>query len=156
MFPDMQSFAGYRILTIRQPWPDLITADALMIEQWRITHPQVAQMLPKDIENRGWGTDWRGTILAHAGLKPDREAMQRFGFDPKDFTYGAVVGTARLVDIVTDSTSPWADRAKKHWKLDNQQRLAAKVSHSGDQGLLPVPAKLLADVLANLPGAVYA
>ena len=82
---------SYRVLTIKQPWAHLIINGI------------------KRVENRSWKTDYRGLILIHAGQAYD-ESYQRdrtFGVDPAQLTYGAVIGTADLVDIVTEHSSPF-------------------------------------------------
>lgn len=59
----------------------------------------------KDIENRTWRTNYRGPILIHAS---NTEAEGSFDFDiPEFLDYGAIVGTADLVDCVTKSKSKW-------------------------------------------------
>jgi hypothetical protein len=82
---------SYRVLTIKQPWAHLIINGI------------------KRVENRSWKTDYRGLILIHAGQAYD-ESYQRdrtFGVDPAQLIYGAVIGTADLVDIVTEHSSPF-------------------------------------------------
>ena len=83
-----------KALSIRQPWA------------WLITHDY------KDIENRTWKTNFRGTFLVHAPKKVDREGY-RFAraqgiFIPPCPPTGGIVGSAVLVDCVTEHESPWA------------------------------------------------
>lgn len=85
-------------LSILQPWA------------WLIVHGH------KDIENRTWPTKRRGEILIHAGKRwgreqaDDLEAIQR-RFPhiqmPDGFVLGCIVGSAEIVDCVTESDSPW-------------------------------------------------
>lgn len=76
-----------KALTICQPWA------------WAIVHG------PKRIENRTWPTNYRGTILIHAGKSRGRLAtalpfLRSLGLDPpEDLTYAAIVGLAELVDV---------------------------------------------------------
>ena len=93
---------SYRVLTIKQPWAHLIINGI------------------KRVENRSWKTDYRGLILIHAGQAYD-ESYQRdrtFGVDPALLTYGAVIGTADLVDIVTEHASPFF-AGPFGWVLEN-------------------------------------
>jgi hypothetical protein len=89
-------------LSIRQPWA------------WLIVHGF------KDIENRGWPTQFRGAVLIHAGKTLTRDyydeqasAIARAGLMPPGFPpfdelpRGGVVGQARIVDCVSESSSPW-------------------------------------------------
>ena len=90
-----------RALSIRQPW-------ALMIV-----------LGYKPVENRTWKTKYRGDLLIHAAQKFDNEGYrwikQNFphielppanGF-LNGFQRGGIIGSARLVDCVTEHDSPW-------------------------------------------------
>lgn len=70
-------------LSIRQPWAGRIVSGR------------------KDVENRTWTTTYRGPVLIHAGKQPDREEDGPYG------ELGGIVGVAELVDVVTESASPW-------------------------------------------------
>lgn len=95
-----------RALSILQPWA------------WLIVNGY------KNIENRTWSTKWRGEFLVHAGKRwgPGQRrdymwvmANTDVGLDMPamfDFQYevgylGGIVGTARLVDCVSESDSEW-------------------------------------------------
>lgn len=89
-------------LSVRQPWP------------WAMRNAG------KDIENRDWSTTRRGRVCIHAGkamtlaeyhdctgviraIKGD--AFDLPGMD--ELPRGGIVGTVEIVDVVTDSASPW-------------------------------------------------
>lgn len=94
-------------LSIRQPWA------------WSILRAG------KDIENRDWPTRLRGPICIHAAKGMTRDeyedclatahAISRTtpfptGLtlpSPADLPRGGIVGTAEIVDCVSDSESPW-------------------------------------------------
>jgi hypothetical protein len=85
-----------KALSIRQPWAWLI-ANGL-----------------KDIENRTWGTNFRGTFLLHAGKSFDYEGYEwvisEMGValpPPSQFELGGIVGQAEIIDCVTSFDSPW-------------------------------------------------
>ncbi len=65
----------------------------------------------KSIENRTWSTKYRGQLLIHASKEIDLEAIaalrERGVHLPRDYVTGAIVGRARLVDVVTDHSSEW-------------------------------------------------
>lgn len=152
----MTGTSTYRILTVQQPWADLlIPPDDLRYRMLTGNVPEWARQLPKDVENRTWGTAWRGVLLIRAGLTIDETAMQRFGLNPADFVRGAVVGTVRLVDVVSSAQSVWAERYPdpgkwmRHWVVDHPQRLDRPVEcRAGDQGLrVPDPGILGAVLL---------
>jgi hypothetical protein len=109
-----------KALTVRQPWASLITAGL------------------KDVENRTWRTNFRGTLLVHAG-RVDRLPMLEFGhLLTAAPLVGAVVGTVEVVDCVRDSESPWAIPGQWHWTLDDPQPLAEPVLCRGWLGLWDV------------------
>ncbi|MBI2299934.1 MAG: ASCH domain-containing protein [Armatimonadetes bacterium] len=67
----------------------------------------------KDIENRRWGTRYRGRFLIHAARTPDTEFTPRLRHligaipVPDELDYGGIVGVATIIDCVTESDSPW-------------------------------------------------
>jgi hypothetical protein len=86
-------------LSIMQPWA------------WLIVHGH------KDIENRAWhpnnpGLRFRGPVLIHAGKKFDFDPQMDWhwpAIEPRfdEMHTGGIVGEAEIVDVVTDSPSPW-------------------------------------------------
>lgn len=122
--------ASLPALTIKQPWAQLIMLGV------------------KDIENRTWvpDHDYRGPIFVHAGMKwdsdpwPDDPALEAFGlthFTPEKLTRGAILGTVEIVDVITDSKSPWADHHPLmwHWVLSDPKPLPAPIPWRGQLGL---------------------
>ena len=79
-----------KALSIRQPWAYHILYDG------------------KDIENRSWATKFRGTILIHAGKKPDFPVLHwPECVSVPDAHMGGIVGMVDIVDCVTESDSRW-------------------------------------------------
>lgn len=91
-------------LSVRQPWA------------WAIIHAG------KDIENRSWqavnhGLRIRGRIAIHAAKGMTREEYEDtkdFLFDrgfccpeAKDILRGGIIGSVEVVDVVSESDSPW-------------------------------------------------
>lgn len=80
----------YRALTIHQPWASLIIQGH------------------KQVENRPWQTDYRGTIAIHAAASRNSlidgrytALMQGIKLPPDDqLVYAAIIGLVDLVDIV--------------------------------------------------------
>jgi hypothetical protein len=150
----------YRMLSVRQPWADFLVADEAYRDELRHTHPELADLLPKDVENRDWtpGGGWRGTLLVHAIKSSfDAAAMVRYRLDPaarqvrqrRSFVYGAVVGLVQVTDVVDDSTSRWAETGRKHWLMANPARLRNPVHCAGFQGLREPTPPVLASVLTQ-------
>ena len=95
-----------RALTIRQPWASLIICGE------------------KDVENRTWTTRYRGPLAVHAGYRADhdlqpwqQDIVERLNTLPR----GAIIGIVDLRDIVSDSSSRWAETGHYHWVLTNQR-----------------------------------
>lgn len=92
-----------KALSIRQPWA------------WLILHGG------KDVENRDWGTLYRGEIAIHSarGMTRDEYEMavmfvQKFDSElaaripPRSaLVFGAILGTCHIGDCVTEHHSPW-------------------------------------------------
>lgn len=84
-----------KALSLRQPWA------------WLAANGH------KTIENRTWATRYRGLLLLHAGLQPDRKFVELLATPlatidvPDDLAYGGIVGVAELVDCVTECDSEW-------------------------------------------------
>jgi ASCH domain len=90
-------------LSIRQPWA------------WLIVNGH------KDIENRDWGTGFRGPLFIHAGKTMRKDDYSNAVYyaamvDPRiivpDYKVllaqcGGIVGEAKMIGCVTNSNSPW-------------------------------------------------
>lgn len=94
-----------KCLTLYQPWA------------WLIVNGH------KDVENRTWGTRYRGRLFIHAGGKFDDDGYAKVKEHfphlqlpaPAEFKRSGIVGAVTLKDIVTDSPSPWAIDGCQHW-----------------------------------------
>ena len=91
-------------LSVRQPWADAIIHGG------------------KDIENRSWqavnhGLKRRGRICIHASASMTRreyESARRFIEEcgaycprPHKLRFGRIIGSVEVIDVVTESDSPW-------------------------------------------------
>ncbi len=143
---------AYRILTVYQPWADFLIPSPQTAAQLARNSQAAARNLPKDVENRGSGTRWRGLLLICAAKsRVDQTAMDWFQLDPRQFVRGAVVGVVTLNDVVDDSTSPWALTGHRHWLMTDPTRLTNPVPCSGFQGAPREPnPNVLREVLADL------
>lgn len=70
-----------KTLSIKQPWAELILLGR------------------KRIEIRKWNTKFRGEFLIHSSQIPDKESMEKFGFN--NLPSGFIVGKVTLVDVKT-------------------------------------------------------
>lgn len=83
-----------KALSVRQPWA------------WAIVHAG------KDVENRTWGTRYRGPLLIHASTNYDRAGKawirDELGIEvPPDLPRGGIIGRVQLVGCTQASDSPW-------------------------------------------------
>lgn len=109
-------------LTIRQPWAWAVVAGH------------------KDVENRSWPTNYRGTLYIHAAKRHEAHADDVLALDhglrlPPSLVYGALIGTVEIVDCVRDSDSEWARRGMYHWVLRRPHRLVHPIPCRGHRGL---------------------
>ena len=129
----------------------------------------------KDVENRTWGTIYRGPIAVHASKTFDDvtlatldwiEATARLkpGQLQFDDHRGAVVAVAEIVGChqhcdptgscgatdPTDICSVWAQPHHWHWELSNVRTLADPVPCKGALGLWHLPDEVEAAVHAQL------
>jgi len=84
-----------KTLSIQQPWA------------WAIIHAG------KNVENRSWWINFRGTILVHTGKILDElgvECIKTFYPEvklPGSFMLGGIIGSVKIVDCVAESKSKW-------------------------------------------------
>ena len=133
------SDGSLKCLSVQQPWASLIIGMDHDLDLPRV----------KDVENRTWPTSHRGELLIHASKTPDRESMRHlFPTSTAPFwvewPYGMILGVVELVDVITDSDSPWALEGQWHWILENPRRFAQPIPWVGRLGLHAVPISALA------------
>ena len=115
----------YKVLTVRQPYASLLVCGV------------------KDVENRSRRTNYRGTVLIHAGAR--MHDVVSFLSERQEFTveeiaimtqmnevdeqnlFGCIVGSVDIVDCVRDSTSPWAERGQWHWVCRNAKVFSSPI-----------------------------
>lgn len=120
-----------KVLTIKQPWTQLIVDGY------------------KEYEFRSWQTKYRGKILLHAGLNLEKEVVDRFKDYNLQYTLGAIIGEAELVDcILVDDKfneelrqiNPVVYGKSNHvekyaWKLENIVKYKKTIPCRGKLGL---------------------
>lgn len=129
-----------RFLTIQQPWAWAIAAAG------------------KRVENRSWGTGYRGPLAIHAGKTDDRDgwtsllikdALRHLGW-PTEVARGAVVALAEVVACHRasgDCCPPWGVPGQHHIWLANVRPLTEPVPMRGALGIRPAPAELVPLIL---------
>lgn len=118
-----------KALTICQPYAELIARG------------------DKPIENRTWGTRYRGPLAIHAGKSrawlsiDDDDPRANYGVDVTAISFGAVVAVARLRGCCRIEDLPLDLRDHMHaegpwcWILEDVQRLPMPIACNGAQGL---------------------
>ena len=122
--------------------------------------------LGKDIENRDWQTQVRGTVAIHAGKrKVDEEAKifaelyQRINGDDfrnvppfkGKFEFGAIIGVADIVGCVSEHPSPWF-YGKWGFVLENQRTLKTPIPINGKLNFWKVPFDVETEIWRQLNG----
>jgi hypothetical protein len=136
-----------KALSVRAPW------------WWAILH------CGKDIENRDWYTNFRGTIYLHAGkfwrpreIEEDCDDICMIMGDraPVDFPpdslqtgCGCIVGTVDIVGCVNQSRSRWFF-GEWGFQLANPVAFPRPIPFRGALGFFDVPDNFLAKTLAPL------
>jgi hypothetical protein len=105
-----------RVLTVHQPWAGLLV-DGI-----------------KDVENRGWKTNYRGPLLIHAGAATD-PYYGRSSLPPNCAVQRAIVGVVTLFDCVYGYTSAWAEPGQWHWLVGNARAFRHPIPATGRLGL---------------------
>jgi hypothetical protein len=120
-----------KVLSVVWPWPWLIIYGG------------------KDVENRSWGTGYRGRLLIHVSKKPDpywdnileivdehenkQSIISEMEIKMKRLC-GCIIGSVELADCVQDSKSYWADSLMWNWILKDP-RPCQPVPIKGSLGL---------------------
>lgn len=101
-----------RVLSVKNPWAYLICSGI------------------KDIENRYWKTNFRGTVFINVPSKPAAEPYQLFADEQADIVdermfeilksyneVSRVIGSVEIVDCVENHSSIWAE--KNNYNMGN-------------------------------------
>lgn len=142
-----------KALSIRQPWASLIIKGAPVFKavdnedgSQRI---ELAGVAFKDVENRNWQTNYRGRILVHASRKEDdfKSILYYLGergispfaclslSSPEYSPRGYIIGEVDLIDVTTNSKSPWAEKGMYHFILANPKAYSKPIKARGKLGL---------------------
>lgn len=123
-----------RVLSIRQPWADLILSGA------------------KTVENRTWPTRWRGVLVVHAGRSIDRTGQQvatTMGAQVDPTPPTGYLGVVELTDVHRERDQccgQWAQFDVVHWRVARPHRFPHPIPGPGQRGLYRPPAAVLAAV----------
>lgn len=134
-----------KALSIKQPWVHAILHEG------------------KDLENRSKRTSRRGWIALHASATAHKEAkfpkrLRLPELEEKD--YSAILGLARIVDVVDKSRSPWFYRPEDGsviygWVLEEVIALPEPIPCKGKLGLWAVAPADLRKIKKQLPSIEF-
>ena len=130
-----------KALTINQPWIHAILHQG------------------KDIENRSWQRSYRGWLALHASAQPSQDVDFPVHIQVpalKSLDYSAICGVARVMDIVTMSSSKWfwhpEDGSINYgWVLENVMPLENPILCKGAPGLWDLSPKTLLEIKRQFP-----
>jgi hypothetical protein len=149
---------------VRAALPPLASAERHQRRQYR-------GIVPKDVENRNWTSDYRGPLLIHTGRNVDPDLFDRQGrLDhwylqstfgsaglhlrdrmpqlADDYPRGAIIGQARLSDVVTRMGGPWFV-GHYGFVLKDVRVFEQPVLYPGSLGLFDVPLELVPEYRAG-------
>lgn len=121
-----------KALSVKNPWAALIVSGK------------------KDIENRTWRTNYRGTIMIHCSQKRDPLGEQKLwelatrgdyeknsaaAYIPHWNKSGQIIGSVKIVDCVQGHYSPWAEEGLWHWVLEDAKSFMISVPAKGKLGI---------------------
>ena len=118
-----------KVLTIKNPWATLIINGY------------------KKYEFRSWKTKYRGKILIHTSINPDKKFINKF--KNLDYQNGYIIGEADIVDciemtkelenkLIKENRKVYGiakDRSGYAWKLENIKKYTKPIPIKGKLGL---------------------
>jgi len=134
-----------KCLTIKQPWAYLIFNDG-----------GVNKGL-KNIENRTWHTNIRGTVAIHTSKSIDVEAYNglikysNFKLPPlNELECGKIIGVVDIVDSVNEHPSYWKEASSVGFVLENPRKVLEPISLKGQLGFFNLNVKIEEEIFKNL------
>ena len=103
-----------KALSIKQPFAELILTGM------------------KDREHRSRKTNYRGEIVIHSSLKPDKEFMDEWGFNEHKFMNGYLLGKVEIYDCKQVGPERYA------WLVRHPVMFKKIIPARGNLGLWPV------------------
>lgn len=127
-----------RLLAVKQPWATLLILNF------------------KPVENRPWGTDFRGRVAILASKAPDfgeraLTAMTRClpSVSIRDLPTGKVIGSVELYDV-TERMDSWWFTGPVGLLVRNPRQLERGIDHRGQLGLVACPEHIQKAIIASL------
>lgn len=134
-----------KCLTIKQPYAYLIFNDS------------GANKGLKNIENRTWHTNIRGTVAIHTSKKIDIEAYNglikysNFKLPPlNELECGKIIGVVDIVDSVDKHPSYWKELNSIGFVLENPRKLIKPIDLKGQLGFFNLDVEIEKEILENL------
>jgi len=148
-----------KALSVKLPWAWLMFPD--LVNHFNMSNDRIYWINPKDIENRSYDTNWRGTIAIQCSKRIEREDIYQAEMLIKERNLkiaiptlqqlqifaGKIIGTVDFVDCVEDSDSPWFV-GRYGWVLKNPISLPEPIPHRGS--ISPILWDVQPDALAQI------
>jgi len=148
-----------KALSVKLPWAWLMFPD--LVNHFNMSNDRIYWINPKDIENRSYDTNWRGTIAIQCSKRIEREDIYQAEMLIKERNLkiaiptlqqlqifaGKIIGTVDIVDCVEDSDSPWFV-GRYGWVLKNPISLPEPIPHRGS--ISPILWDVQPDALAQI------
>jgi hypothetical protein len=106
----------------------------------------------KDIENRTWRTNFRGTVAIHASMKFHPDAEDLSDKQKKKLVRGAIIGVVDVVDCVEEHKSKWFG-GPIGFVLKNPRPLKEPIPCKGKLNFWDVPPKIEREIKGMNLGA---
>lgn len=116
----------------------------------------------KRVENRTWGTSYRGPLLIHAGKSRQWLSGDNYGIPLEDMPFGAIVGIANLASSICLASNADCAGAFHRWPWLSQhqhlegpycfvltecRRFETPIPYRGAQGFFDIPKEVVAAAL---------
>ena len=113
-----------RVLSVRQPWAQLIITGK------------------KKIEYRTWSTPYRGTVAIRASSTMTKSLVRDNGLDPEKLVTGKIIGIVDIADCVSGRRPKSHKKPTWRWILKNPRSLNKPLTAEGHLGLYRLKKKI--------------
>jgi len=108
----------------------------------------------KNIENRTWPTNFRGTVAIHASMNLHPDADELSDNKKKQLVRGAIIGVVDVVDCVDKHKSKWFQKGFIGFVLKNPRPLKKPIPCKGALNFWNVPPKIEREIKKQLKGKI--
>jgi hypothetical protein len=103
----------------------------------------------KNVKNRTWRTNFRGTVAIHASMNLHPDAYELSDNKKKQMVRGVIVGVVDVVDCVDKHKSKWFG-GPYGFVMKNPRPLKTPIPYKGALGFWKVPPKVEREIKKQL------